>query len=116
MSKFTVNNREFEFLCHAVRTRNGFAHVCRLYIDGVRFTEAKINYLNRTWERYEFQSVMRRAVDQIIDSSEKLANFQAKEKLGLSRMTKQAKQLAEEMLSSDQLVIDCKELINLRIK
>lgn len=111
MSKLTVNNREFEFLCHSKSTRNGFAHICRLYVDGVRFTEAKVNYLNRTWENYEFQSVMETSVRQVIESAEEYAKFQVKTELGVSRMTKKANDMLSERMNNDPLVVDCREIL-----
>jgi hypothetical protein len=34
-----------------------------LYIDGKEVETAKVHYINRTWERYEFQSVMKKLID-----------------------------------------------------
>lgn len=109
--KFTVNNREFEFFCYFKSTRNGFAHDCDLFIDGRRFTSAKINYLNRTWERYEYQSVMKKAVNQVIGSSEEWAKFETKSELGVSRMTKKANEVLKQKMDNNQLVIDCCEIL-----
>ncbi|MGL5689737.1 MAG: hypothetical protein ACRDD8_02860 [Bacteroidales bacterium] len=109
--KFTVNNREFEFLCYSKSTRNGFKHECDLFIDGRRFTSAKINYLNRTWENYEYQSVMKIAIDQVIASAEEHAKFQVKNELGVLRMTKKANEMLSERMNDNQLVVDCREIL-----
>jgi len=43
--------------------RDGFNHFATLYVDGVEKETTKIHYINRTWELYEFQSVMKQLVD-----------------------------------------------------
>lgn len=51
--------RTLDVFCEAVSTRYGFKHTAKLvrngYIDG---ESAKCCYYNRTWERYEFESVL----------------------------------------------------------
>ena len=44
--------------CESVSTRNGFKHVAYVVEDGFITLQAKINYLNRTWERFQFESVL----------------------------------------------------------
>lgn len=51
-------NEYIEIVCEAKKTRNGFKHEATLIANGQELDKAKCNYLNRTWERYEFQSVM----------------------------------------------------------
>ena len=53
----------YTFVCKFVKTRNGFKHVCEVYNEKTesKLFEVKINYLNRTWESYEFASVLNKA-------------------------------------------------------
>lgn len=44
---------ELTIYCWTTDTRNGFCHTAELW--GVR---SKISYLNRTWERFEYESVI----------------------------------------------------------
>lgn len=44
------------------KTRNGFRHEAVLWVGGVPEKMVKINYLNRTWESFEYQSVIRKAI------------------------------------------------------
>lgn len=59
-----VNFHNCEFICSTRNTRNGFAHDAHLIVDGASWDnfDATCNYYNRTWERYEYQTVMRRLV------------------------------------------------------
>jgi hypothetical protein len=45
------------------KTRNAFRHMAVVYKDGVEVYRTKIPYQNRTWESYDFQSVLQKAID-----------------------------------------------------
>jgi len=51
-------------------TRNGFKHTAYLMINGRQVDEAKVNYLNRTWESYEFETVIKKLLNQNENISE----------------------------------------------
>ncbi len=53
---------KIEFKNSARNTRSGFAHDTQMFIDDQLETKATCHYLNRTWESYTFQSVMKQAV------------------------------------------------------
>ena len=57
-----------EFINTAKNTRNGFYHKTKLYIDSEFILECKCNYLNRTWESYPYQSVMKESLYKAIES------------------------------------------------
>jgi hypothetical protein len=63
MQTFKINDR-LEVVCEYHNTRNGFKHTATLLLDGREQEEVKVNYLNRTWERYEFESVLKKLLDQ----------------------------------------------------
>lgn len=56
---FKVND-ELSILCESQDTRSGFRHVATILRDGfgTGYKPVKICYLNRTWESYQFQSVL----------------------------------------------------------
>lgn len=56
-------NEKIEVVCESQRTRSGFRHLATLMIDGRERDTAKCCYQNRTWESYEFQSVLSRLID-----------------------------------------------------
>lgn len=63
MQTFKINDN-LEVVCEWVNTRNGFKHVATLLLDGREQESVKINYLNRTWERYEYESVLKKLHDE----------------------------------------------------
>ena len=71
---FKINNNT-EIVAEAEKTRNGFRHVARLFVNGQEVDSARANYLNRTWESYEFESV----VNSLIEKTSYVAPEQKKE-------------------------------------
>lgn len=67
LKKFEIDGREVEFVNQFRGTRSGFAHDTTLFIDGRKVAEHTCHYLNRTWECYTYQTVMKRAVDEVED-------------------------------------------------
>lgn len=49
--------------CSTQDTSYGFRHVADVYIDGVYIDRAKCCYYNRTWEAWEYQSVLKAVAD-----------------------------------------------------
>ena len=58
--KDTYGN-EKTFVCEYENTRNGFRHVLK---DGFGI-QCKMCYLNRTYERYQFQSLLQKAIEKL---------------------------------------------------
>lgn len=59
---FKINDR-IEIVCKVENARDGFRHRATLFIDGQEKESTTTHYINRTWESYEFQSVMQKLVD-----------------------------------------------------
>jgi len=79
MDKFTVNS-EFTFSCRYYNRLNGFQHNCTLYKGDKRLSSCHIEYWNRTWELFNFQSVMQHAVN-LARSNKKISEAQQEELL-----------------------------------
>lgn len=73
MQVFKVN-KNIEIVCESQKTRNGFRHLATLIYHGREIQTVKCCYLNRTWERYEFQSVLEKLADEssLLDREKKL--------------------------------------------
>ena len=57
MKVFTFNE-SITIVCDSKSTSNGFKHVATLLVMGQERLHTKICYLNRTWERYQYESVL----------------------------------------------------------
>ena len=64
MARIFKINENMEIVCDSVGTQYGFRHDARLFVDGCDVEKAKICYYNRTWERFEFESVIMKLIDQ----------------------------------------------------
>ena len=62
IKRITVNGKEVEFVNQSRGTRTGFAHDTTVFINGYEYGEPTCIYYNRTWERYTYQTVMRKAI------------------------------------------------------
>ena len=66
MRIFTLDEN-YSAVCNFEKTRNGFRHVASLHKNGISIASAKTCYLNRTWECYEFESVLYKLVENNFD-------------------------------------------------
>ena len=60
-----VNGEEIEFRCYTTNTRCGFCHTAHLMSWKYDITVTKASYYNRTWERFEYESVLKRAIEKL---------------------------------------------------
>lgn len=69
--KIKVNGNNYQFVNDSRSTRNGFAHDTTLFINDCEHGRASCHYINRTWECYRYQTVMKRCIDDIIEANKK---------------------------------------------
>lgn len=70
MRSFTLN-KNYSVICEAENTRNGFRHVATLLKNGSDIARATKSYLNRTWECFQFESVLLKIVNDNFDGEER---------------------------------------------
>lgn len=51
-------NDKLSIVCQVVNTSNGFKHIATLLVNGCDIATAKVCYINRTWERKQFDTVI----------------------------------------------------------
>ena len=61
----------YSVVCNSESTRNGFRHIAVLHKNGYEIARAKCSYLNRTWESYQFESVLLKLVNDFIVDCDK---------------------------------------------
>jgi hypothetical protein len=64
-------NKQYNIVCNWQNTKNGFKHVATLHKNGFSIYETKICYLNRTWERFEYESILIKTIDDNFTGKEK---------------------------------------------
>lgn len=70
MKIFTLS-KIYSIVCETKKTRNGFKHTAKLCRNGNSIYETKICYLNRTWERFEYDSVLEKIINMYFKDREK---------------------------------------------
>lgn len=58
----------YKVMCRSEKTRYGFRHLCELTHNYNVIAKTKACYYNRTWESYEFQSVIHQAISAAFDN------------------------------------------------
>ena len=68
MTHYTTTQKgvKYEVFCYSGDTRNGFKHTVELHKNGYFLASAKICYLNRTWERYTYESTIHKVINEKI--------------------------------------------------
>lgn len=64
IKELTINDAHIMFVNDTRSTRSGFKHVSTMFINGSEYGTATAYYLNRTWERYRYQTAMLKAVQE----------------------------------------------------
>ena len=54
-----IDGKEYDFHCWTTRNPNGFCHYCYTWEYG----NTRCIYYNRTWERFDYESVLSAAID-----------------------------------------------------
>ena len=92
---------KIEFKNSARNTRGGFAHDTQMFIDGILEMTNSAHYINRTWESYAFQSVMRQAVYLRIEEERNKLVREYKEANNKQRISKDVKEsLTNELIEA----------------
>ena len=89
MKVFSVNfqGEKNSIYCKYENTRNGFKHVATMYYNRNTYV-AVCYYLNRTWECFEYQSVIRKLYCIISDEMKEKAVEEWKTTKGKKRISK----------------------------
>jgi hypothetical protein len=74
---FNIDGVNYIIVNQWIKTRNGFKHESQLLIQNENancrkyYTETlstKINYMNRTWERFQYESIMKKLIGEYFQS------------------------------------------------
>ena len=88
-----INNNEYTFFNEVWERGYSWGHRSVLHLNGYKLTEARSRYHNRTWESYQFQSVMMRAVEDYISGLLWKAIQDYKQENNIKRLTKSKKEI-----------------------
>ena len=72
----------YNAVCNWQKTRYGFRHTAVLCHNGQEVGRAKMCYYNRTWERFEYESVLQELIGKYFKDGDEKAHLAAIEKEG----------------------------------
>lgn len=112
ITKKSINNNEYMFINHSRGNRSGFVHETELYQNDRLIGEYKIQYYNRTWECYQFQSVMRGVVNILLGEEFEMFKAMYKHQHNIKRLTakKEAEMMQDFAVNKSALYEDLQEL------
>lgn len=105
---YKINGHEYLIHSRTVNSRTGFAHISTLVRDGNEIETKRVNYYNRTWESYQYQTSMRLVVEAAMKRELDSLIDHYKRESGLRRLSAAKK---EELSNSTTLMLDLKELM-----
>ena len=104
LHRLSIEGKEIIFINTWRGTGSGFLHETELYIDGWAATAAKCHYINRTWERYSYQSVMLEAVHILQQQEEEREKRRFRQQHGIKNIMERHKPaLAESLANNNEL-------------
>lgn len=99
--------------CEARNTRNGFAHDAILYdASGYELASASCHYLNRSWERYGYQTVLLECVAQLIKRRAGELKDAYKARNDFDRMTAKRREELSAIVNADRETQELRRLYN----
>lgn len=88
---YNDHNYLFVFVNETKNTRNVFSHNTQLFLNDSHLDSGKVNYLNRTWEPYQYQTSMYQSVQNYLNATIERYKRYFLEKNNYKRMTKERK-------------------------
>lgn len=85
--KTTINGKEYMFINSFRGNRSGFVHETELYCNDFFMGRKKIQYYNRTWECYCYQTVMKSVVCDLLEEIKRKYRIAWKEAHGYAMLT-----------------------------
>lgn len=100
---------KFEFVNNCRSNRSGFVHETTLFNqNGYELGSAKCQYYNRTWEEYQYKTVMRRLVSELIEKMQNRAIQDYKINNNKKRLSKEIKYSIIKALETNERMQDYK--------
>ena len=102
LHRLAIDGKEIIFINTWRGTGSGFLHETELYIDGWQAGAARCHYINRTWERYSYQSVMLEAVHNLQQQETDREKRRFKQQHGIKNIMERHKPAFAEYLAANE--------------
>lgn len=115
--EFEVGGHAIKFQCDARKNGMGFIHRATMFVDGIECNKGSVQYYNRTWESWCYQSVCLQRCSAVIESRTAQLKSEYRREHGLSAVRGAHKEELQKIIDADSYVIlmkKVKEHLNLR--
>ena len=96
-----INGVEYAIIADFQDSRNGFNHIAKIYMNHDLIGYYKAHYINRTWERFRYESAIKGAIYDALNDAEERRKEAARRENGGRLKRGQGDQIAEEVRSSE---------------
>ncbi len=94
-----VDGKEYRFKAYTTDTRNGFCHTVVSLDYGI--TDTKVSYINRTWERFDYESALKKTISKFPEGMRESLHAQL-----IERKSAEEHDKAEAMVSNFKSLYD----------
>lgn len=108
--KIKINKNDYLFINEFKSTRTGFKHTTRLFKNDCLLNESSVNYINRTWECYTYQTSMKKCINDIIELKIDRLKAEYKEKNNINRITEKHKKELNKFINNDPTLKEYKKI------
>ena len=109
----TIKIKNFTFVCFTKNTRSGFKHEAQMLINETFVSEATQCWVNRTWESFTYQSVMRNCVQNYIAQIEYGIETNYRQENNVIRKTKKHSKKLNELFNQNAEIKEAKKILKL---
>ena len=109
----TIKIKDFTFICFFKNTRSGFKHEAQMLINETFVSEATQHWVNRTWESFTYQSVIRNCVQNYIAQIEYGIETDYKKENNIIRKTKKHSEKLNELFNQNSEIKEAKKILEL---
>ena len=104
------NGREYNIVNEYWETSRAWGHKSTLVAPWGEVESRKVKYINRTWERYTYESCMSGLIETILEDNLKSYITQYKEKNDITRLTSLQKDMIKAEWQEKEYIQDLKEI------
>lgn len=108
-----LNNENWLILCKYKSNKNGFSHLVYIYENDLLIGTGRCNYINRTWEMYDYQTTIIKALNNAINNYWLGYIDTFKQDTKIQRLSKNKKELLQQTFELQDYIMTIKKLIEL---
>lgn len=107
--KYTRGKNTYEFVCECWETSRAWGHKVTMFFNSKELQLSKIRYYNRTWENWEYQTAILKAICEEIEERKNIIINDYKYNNNIKRLKIEIK---ENLVNADLFIRELKELKN----